>query len=88
MKYILAFAIASTGFVAAPAALRANDCYYQPTYHCAPTYVSTKEVCRRTECRWATNYCGNRYSYQVVVITYADYYSDGSSKQYSRTTRA
>ena len=50
--------------------------------------ICTKEVCRRTECRWATTDCGRRYSYEVTVITYANHYSDGSRSLFTRTFRA
>jgi hypothetical protein len=50
--------------------------------------VCTKVVCCHTECRWATDYCGNAYTYHVKVVTYADIYSDGSRNTYTRTFRA
>jgi hypothetical protein len=52
---------------------------------CQPTYVCTKVVSCRTECRWAKDHCGKRYAYEVKVITYADVYSDGSTRTYSKT---
>lgn len=56
--------------------------------HCAPRYVCTEELCRRTECRYALDHCGRRVSIQVTVITYADRYSDGSRRTYTRAYRA
>jgi hypothetical protein len=88
---ILAIAIATFTLAAAPAA-SAADCGYRygvvTVGYCAPRYVCTKEICRRTECRWATDHCGRRYSYMVTVITFADHYSDGSRRTYTRTYRA
>lgn len=91
----LAFALATLTLAAAPAA-QAGD--YAPHTHTrtvlvdycatAPRFLCTKELCRRTECRYALDHCGRRVSFQVVVITYADFYSDGSSRSYNRTYRA
>jgi len=89
IKTIAILALATMSLVAAPAA-QASDrgCRTLTVDYCAPRYVCTKEVCRRTECRWGQDYCGRRYSYTVVVITFADYYSDGSRRSYTRTYRA
>lgn len=52
-----------------------------------PVYTGTRVIACRTECRWAKDECGRRWSYEVNVTTYADFYSDGSRKTYTRTTR-
>jgi hypothetical protein len=88
MKTIVILALATLPLIATPAA-SASDCYRVVTVdYCAPRYVCTKEICRRTECRWACDRSGRRYSYEVTVITFADYYSDGSRRSYTRTYRA
>ena len=102
MKIIASLAIAAFTFTALPAA-QAGDCYigtghhgiiittrsYTPSYapSCAPRYVSTSEVYRTVQTQWAYDSFGNAYPYNVMVITYADFYSDGSSRSYTRTYR-
>ena len=91
MKNILILALAAAALAAtAPTATAGNYRYSscEPQYTCRPVYRCTKELCRRTECRWAVDHCGRRYRYEVVVITYADIYSDGSRNTYTRTYRA
>jgi hypothetical protein len=95
IKSILLIAIATLTFAAAPAAQATDRCYSSgyrtitvTVTHCAPKFVCTREVCRRTECRYAYDHCGRRISFEVVVITYADFYSDGSRRTYTRTHRA
>lgn len=56
--------------------------------HCRPYITHTCVVGSRTECRWATDYCGRRYSYQVRVVTYRSYYSNGQSTTFTKTYRA
>ncbi len=86
MKTLLtALAATLTTLAAAPAA-KADYCAPRRVY-CAPVLVCTKVVCSRVECRWATNHCGQAYSYEVKVITYADIYSDGSRNTYTRAYR-
>ena len=73
---------------AATTATKAND-YCQPSYsYCAPRYICTKLLGQHVECRYGYDRCGNRYSFEVIVSTYADVYSDGSRNVYTRTTRA
>ncbi len=86
---ILALALANLGSATLS---HASDwgCYRRTTVkvaYCAPYVLKTKEVCRRTECRWAKDHCGRRYSYMVTVITYASYYSDGTCRQFTRSYR-
>ncbi len=88
MKTILALAIALFTFAATPATTQACDYSVVTVGYCAPTVVCTKEICRHSYCRWATDYCGRRYSYEVTVITFADYYSDGSCQRYTRSFRS
>ena len=56
--------------------------------HCTPYVTHTCVVQARTECRWAADHCGRRYSYEVRVVTYRAYYSNGGTATYTRTYRA
>ncbi len=76
MKTILALLILATAIPAA----RAD--------YCQPYLVRTCEVCRSSECRYASDHCGRRYSYEVTVITYRSYYSNGSTATFTRSYRA
>ncbi len=87
MKSILTLAIAALTLIAAVPSAEAGY-GYSCQHYCRPVYCSTVVVCRHTECRWATDHCGRRYSYHVTVVTYADVYSDGSRRTYTRTFRA
>jgi hypothetical protein len=87
MKAIAILVLATLSLAIAPAT-QARDNGYRSAAYCAPRLICTKEVCRRTECRWATDHCGRRYSYEVTVITYANHYSDGSRNVFTRTFRA
>lgn len=81
LKNIFILPLVALTLLATPA--KADSC--RPRYvSCAPTYVRTCVVDTRTECRWATDHCGRRYAYEVTVITYADVYSDGSQRRYTR----
>jgi len=76
MKTILALLILATTLPAA----RAD--------YCQPYLVRTCEVCRNSVCRYAYDHCGRRYSYEVTVITYRSYYSNGSTSTFTRSYRA
>jgi hypothetical protein len=56
--------------------------------YCRPYVTHTCVVCSRTECRWATDHCGRRYSYHVRVVTYRSYYSNGQTSTFARSYRA
>ena len=88
IKSIVILVLATMSLITAPAT-QASDCGYRARNatidFCTPRHVCTKELCRRTECRWAKDHCGRRVSFEVVVITFADFYSDGSSRTYTRT---
>lgn len=56
--------------------------------YCQPYVVQTCVVCSRTECRWAVNSCGRRYSYEVRVVTYRSHYSNGQTSTFTRSYRA
>ena len=97
MKTIASLAIAAFTFTALPAA-QARDCHIDIGHRIiistgsfgvsyAPRYVSTRELYRTVQTQWAYDGFGNAYPYNVMVITYADYYSDGSSRSYTRTYR-
>jgi hypothetical protein len=103
MKIIASLAIAAFTFTALPAAqagdcyigtghhgiiISTNS--YAPRcvpQYVAPRYVSTTELYRTVQTQWAYDSFGNAFPYNVMVITYADYYSDGSSRTYNRTYR-
>lgn len=98
MKTIVSLVIATLTFVAAPAAqaldlrpritiVTSSSCVPQHHHHCAPSYVCTKELCRHFQTQWVYDSFGSAYSVNVLVITYADYYSDGSARSYTRTYR-
>ena len=76
MKTLLTLLILATTIPAAKA-----DCYQ-------PCLTRTCVVCSRTECRWDTNSCGHRYSYEDKIVTYRNYYSDGQTSTFSKTYRA
>ncbi len=50
----------------------------------APYVVNTIVVSRRNEPRQGFRPCGAPYTYYVSVITYRDFYSNGSSRTYTR----
>ena len=57
--------------------------------YCMPFYkVSTCVVDKCSYKKWATDRCGNRYSYIVTVVTYRDTYSNGACKTYKETFRS
>lgn len=71
---------------------RGGHGYVAPSYgygysHCAPVVYKTHtvEVNRYTQCRTAYDHCGRPYTYHVTVVTYCDYYSNGTSRTWSRT---
>jgi hypothetical protein len=79
MKTITLLAIALITACAAPSA-KADSCRPYITHTCV--------VHSRTECRWATDHCGHRYSYEVRVVTYRSHYSNGQSSTFTKTYRA
>ena len=98
MKTLAIVALAITGFTLAPTA-SAHDHgikfskqksfhNHHHSFHCAPTYVCTKEICRTTQCRYAYDHCGHKYIYHVTVVTYANYFSDGSYTTFQKSYRA
>jgi hypothetical protein len=58
--------------------------HYKPHF-CAPTLVCTKEISRCYHSRVGYDSHGCLIKYNVLLITYANYYSDGSSRTYTRT---
>ena len=48
----------------------------------------TKEICRRYFCKTHYTHCGRAYHVRYVTITYRDFYSNGTSRTYTRTHRA
>jgi hypothetical protein len=78
MKTIALIAIALITTFATPAA-RAD--------YCRPYVTHTCVVDSRTECRWITDSCGRRYSYEITVVTYRSYYSNGETVTFTRSYR-
>jgi len=64
MKTLALFTIALLTACSAPDARAAS---------CKPYVTHTCVVKARTECRWAVNTCGKRYSCEVKVVTYRSY---------------
>ena len=77
MKTLLALLVLAA---AIPASVQAGYCATYITHTCV---VNT-----RTECRWATNHCGRRYSYGVKMVTYRSYYNNGQTSTFTRSYRA
>lgn len=55
--------------------------------HCGPKVykVRTCEIDRCKYKKWAYDHCGKRYSYWATVITYKDFYSNGSYRVWKRS---
>jgi hypothetical protein len=64
----------------------------RPQKPCVPAYAPVlKQVCEVSRrCEWRTGYtpCGQCYHYQVMVVTSRGYYSDGSTRTWTRTLAA
>jgi hypothetical protein len=98
MKTIASLAIAAFTIAASPAVQahdhHHNSCGNRPIIigggfgvSFAPRYVSTRELYRTIQTQWGYDGYGNAFSYNVLVITYADYYSNGTSRTYTRSYR-
>jgi hypothetical protein len=77
MKTLLALLVLAT---ALPASVQAGSC--------APYVTHTCVVNTRTECRWATDHCGRRYSYEVKMVTCRSYYNNGKTSTFTKAYRA
>ncbi|QIF04805.1 hypothetical protein [Roseimicrobium sp. ORNL1] len=94
MKTLAIVALAITGFTLAPTASAHDHGFkfekhnHNHSFYCTPTYVCTKEICRTTQCRYAYDHCGHKYIYHVTVVTYANYFSDGSYTTFQKSYRA
>jgi hypothetical protein len=94
MKTLAIVALAITGFTITPTASAHDHGFkiqkhkHHHSFHCAPSYVGTKEICRTTQCRYGYDHCGHKFVYHVTVVTYANYYSDGSYTTFQKTYRA
>jgi hypothetical protein len=98
MKTIASLAIAALTLTASPA-VQAHDhhhhsCGNRPIIigggfgvSFAPRYVSTRELYRSIQTQWGYDSWGNLVTYNVLTITYADFYSNGTSRTYTRTYR-
>ena len=51
----------------------------------APYVVNTIEISRYSQPRHGFRPCGAPYTYYVTVVTYRDFYSNGTSRTYTRT---
>lgn len=90
MKNILIALIAAAAPFGLAQTTDAGQHYYPAPKHCAPKVYKTHtcEVHRCYQYRTAYNHCGKRYTFRVAVITYKDYYSNGTFRTYTRTVRA
>ena len=53
---------------------------------CATPYkVRTQEINRRLVRKTGYLSCGRPYTYHITVVTYRDYYSNGTSRTWTRT---
>jgi hypothetical protein len=59
--------------------------YCEPVRHCEVYKVSTCEINRCCHQKVGYDHCGRSYYYTVTVVTYRNYYSDGSSNTFTRT---
>ena len=60
----------------------------EPVRHCEVYKVSTCEINRCCHEKVGYDHCGRSYYYTVTVVTYRNYYSDGSSNTFTRTFRS
>ncbi len=95
MKTIAALAVATAALLATPA-VKAHDCGRPRIIlpglsgfgvSIAPRYVTTKEIYRSVQTQWAYDSWGNLVAYNLLVITYADYYCNGTTRTYTRAYR-
>ena len=59
---------------------------YPSARACAPVLKHTCVIARRCEWRTAHTPCGQCYQYQVMVTTTRAYYSDGSTRTWTKST--
>jgi hypothetical protein len=60
-----------------------------PHHFCATPYViCTKELCRDIQWRCVYDSYGCQHTVAYYVVTYANFYSDGSRRSFTRTFRA
>ena len=62
--------------------------YCEPVRHCEVYKVSTCEINRCCHQKVGYDHCGRSYYYTVTVVTYRNYYSNGSSDTFTRTFRS
>ncbi len=54
--------------------------------HCGPVHrIRTVEVARRTHFRTSYLRCGRPFNQPVTVVTYVDYFSNGTSRTWTQT---
>ena len=101
MKTLLALIVATVGLAAAAPEASAgghrhghigvNFGHSGVSVHfnrCHVYKLYTKETCRRYFFKTLYNHCGSPYTVRYVTITYRDFYSNGTSRCYTRTLRA
>jgi hypothetical protein len=94
MKTIAIVALAIAGFSITPTASALDHGFnhhhhnHNHSFQSAPTYVGTKEIGRTTQCQYGYDNCGHKYIYHVTVVTYANYFSDGSYTTFKKVYRA
>lgn len=82
-NFILTLAIFGAAFFGMTTPVEAGN-YHN---HCGPEVYKVR-TCEIDRCKYkkhAYNHCGKRYSYWVTVITYKDYYSNGSYRDWKRS---
>ena len=88
MKLLVTVLSALTSLTLATATTKACDSWSATVSCRAPYRVSTCEVKRCSYCKTTYDRCGQAWQYTVTVVTYRDYYSDGSSQTYTRSYRS
>lgn len=81
-KLLIALVLAASAFITvAPTTASAGYCHSAPKVY----KIRTCEIDRCSYKKWAYDHCGKRYSYTVTVITYKDYYSNGTFRIWKHT---
>lgn len=65
--------------------LSKNNGHGHGSGHCTPYVIRTSEIGRHCETRTGYRPCGAVYYYNVTIVTYRDFYSNGSTRTYTRT---
>ena len=94
-KFALLAVVAVFGFTAAPKAEArphisvsfGHGHGYKHGHYCPPRKIRTCIVhtCYRT--KYYFDHCGHKRYYRIKIVTYRSYYSNGTSRSYTRTFR-